>query len=55
MMLLIHISDGLELQQDNVIEDDLESQNVKFICKNFQSRPSVIAMHKTYTMYERNE
>jgi hypothetical protein len=55
MTLLIHISDGLGLQQDNVIKDDLKSQNVKSICKDFYSRPSVIAMHKTYTMYEQNE
>ena len=36
-------------------ENDLMSQNVNFICKNFHSRPSAIAMYKTNTMYEQNE
>jgi hypothetical protein len=55
MTLLIHISDGLGLQQDNVTEDDLKSQNVKLTCNTFHSRPSAIAMHKTFTIYEQNE
>jgi hypothetical protein len=55
MTLHIHISDELELQQDNVTEDNLKYQNVKFISKKFHSRPSAISMHKTYTMYEQND
>ena len=55
MALLIHISDGLGLRHDNMLEDELKSQNVKYICKNVHSRPLEIAMHKTYTMYEQDE
>jgi hypothetical protein len=53
MALLIHISEGFWILQNNVTEDDLKSQHVKFICKNIYGRPS--AMHKTYTMFEQNE